>query len=445
MVIDKQASSLLIIAMQSLSGKSLVDMLTLLLQQKISLRKTDDKGNDALMLAVKTKQFEALKILILHGATIGQINKKGQNALAIAIDALDLILQILKLEIPPQEPEQEIPLEEPEQQISLLTNMLGDLLTRAQNQPDWLVLRKDAINRAQYPFTREIILVSWAWPLVAGNFPLNDLAKKNINFRALHDFIQFVINSTSAVTREKIIYMLGMAGLCPPLIENMGPYIEGLTQIKSQLFGNSATGHDQTISTFIAVLEATVVKIPLKLGEQWNAYTGEISNTPVGIALNQIANAELDSCMAMSLTVESEHTTAVFKTLFETCFNLSVTETSLPATFPAFAAAPGVVADTLMAKGVYSALAIKIETAWKSIWALFEGTEMSNASSTTSNATSFLKSPRGQILLMTFKSKLSIRIFEIAQAPNVTPEAAILYSVLMQRQLNMLWQFIQTE
>jgi hypothetical protein len=98
-----------------------------------------------------------------------------------------------------------------------------------------------------------------------------------------------------------------------------------------------------------------------------------------------------------------------------------------------------------MAKGVYSALAVKIETVWKTTWALFEGTEMSNASSTTSNATSFLKSPRGQILLMTFKSKLTNRIFEITQVPNITPEAGSLYFVLMQRQLDMLWQFIQTE
>jgi ankyrin repeat protein len=370
MIVDKQPPSLLILAIQSLSGDNLLAMLTLLLQHNASLRKTDDKGNDALMLAVKLPQFEAFIMFISQGLEVGQINTDGQNALAIAIDALDLNLQA------------------PEQQISHFVYKLVGLLNQAQLQPNWLALRKDALNRAQYPITREIILVSWAWPLNTHNLPIIDLAKKNILVGVLHDFIQFVINSPNAVDSETIDYMLGMAGLCPPLINLIRPYIAALSQIKSLLFGNSAIVHDNIISAFIAGLAVVLEKIHLQPGEHWKPYVDDFSNSHIDMALNQIANAELDSLMATSAAIESDKLSPVFKTLFETCFNLSFTEAFLPATFPAYAAAPGALADALMAKGVYSTLATKIEATWKKTWAMFEGKEMSSASGTTSRSAS---------------------------------------------------------
>jgi ankyrin repeat protein len=466
MIVDQHATSLLILAMQSLSGNTLLEMLTLLLQQNISLRKTDDEGNDALMLSVHTTGFHVMSMLIKHGALIGQVNKYGQNALAIAIDAidaLDLSVQIDRLK------------------MMYAFTKLVNLLNQAQKQPNWLALRKDALNRAQHALTREIILVSWAWPHVGNGLLIVDLAKININVGALHDFIQFVINSPCAISREKIVYMLGMAGLCPPLIDLVGPYIGALHQFKSLLFGHSATGHDKAISAFIAGLAAPLEKIHLPLGLHWTPYIIELSNMPAGTALNQIANAELDSLMSMSLAIESEHTATVFKTLFETCFNLSFTEKSLPATFPAYAAASGALADALMAKSVYSALATKIESAWKTAWAKFEGKEMSSAPSTTSSSTSsasatslgidfddpfglfsvddlpatgmdkismstltafFSESPQGQALLKEFRTQLLLAIDDaqenILHAPNVTDEAAQIYAELMLRQVNML-------
>ena len=469
MIIDKQAPSLLILAMQSLSGNKLLDMLTLLLQHNISLRKTDSQGNDALMLAVHSAAFHALTMLINHGAPIGQINSDGQNALAIAIDTVDAFTLGVQTD-------------------GLKTihaaHKLVNLLNRAQMQPNWLALRKDALNRAKDLLTREIILVSWAWQLVGKNYPIDELAKKNINLGALHGFIQFVINSPNAVAGEKIDYMLGMAGLCPPLIGLIHPYISALSQIKSLLFGHSSTGHDKTISAFTAGLAVALEKISLQPGEHWKPYTGELSNTQVGMALNQIANAELDFLKATSAAIESDKLSPVFKTLFETCLNLSFTEAFLPATFPAFAAAPGALADALMAKDVYSTLATKIEATWKKTWAMFEGKEMSSASGTTSRyassswstssasmatdlddplglfsdddfqdtwidqvpmhaiSSSFIGSAQGHALLVEFRAQLSLALTEMkdhmSQALNDPTEASKIYAELMLRQINML-------
>jgi hypothetical protein len=347
-------------------------------------------------------------------------------------------------------------------------------------QPNWLALRKDALNRAKDLLTREIILVSWAWPLVGTKLPIDGLAKKNINLGALHGFIQFVINCPNAVASEKIDHMLGMAGLCPPLIHLIRPYIAALSQIKSLLFGHSATDHDNIIQSFIAGVTPALERIPLQPGEQWKPYTGALSNSQVGIALNQIANAELDSLIAMSAATESDNLSSVFTKLFETCFNLSFTDAFLPAAFPAYTVATGTVTDNLMVKGVYSALAKKIEAAWKSTWVMFEGKEMSIEPSTTISysstssimlssylddptgifsdgdfhdpwidqvpmhaiSSSFLGSARGETLLKEFRTQLLLVIDDpqenILNAIDTTAEASQVYTELMLRQVNLL-------
>ena len=278
--------------------------------------------------------------------------------------------------------------------------------------------------------------------------------------------------------------MLGMAGLCPPLIGLIHPYISALSQIKSLLFGHSSTGHDKTISAFTAGLAVALEKISLQPGEYWKPYTGEVPKTQVAMALNQIANAELDFLKATSAAIESDKLSPVFKTLFETCLNLSFTEAFLPATFPAFAAAPGALADALMAKDVYSTLATKIEATWKKTWAMFEGKEMSSASGTTSRyassswstssasmatdlddplglfsdddfqdtwidqvpmhaiSSSFIGSAQGHALLVEFRAQLSLALTEMkdhmSQALNDPTEASKIYAELMLRQINML-------
>lgn len=464
MILDKQAPSLLILAMQNLSGKTLLDMLALLLKHYISLRRTDDMGNDALMLAAKDydHDHDSLTILLQNRAPIGQINKNGQNALAIVIDVFDFSEQTDELK------------------MILAVGKLVNLLISAQLQPNWLALRKDALNRAKDLLTREIILVSWAWPLVGTKLPIDGLAKKNINLGALHGFIQFVINCPNAVASEKIDHMLGMAGLCPPLIHLIRPYIAALSQIKSLLFGHSATDHDNIIQSFIAGVTAALERIPLQPGEQWKPYTGALSNSQVGIALNQIANAELDSLIAMSAATESGNLSSVFTKLFETCFNLSFTDAFLPAAFPAYTVATGTVTDNLMVKGVYSALAKKIEAAWKSTWVMFEGKEMSIEPSTTISysstssivlssylddptgifsdgdfhdpwidqvpmhaiSSSFLGSARGETLLKEFRTQLLLVIDDpqenILNAIDTTAEASQVYTELMLRQVNLL-------
>lgn len=231
-------------------------------------------------------------------------------------------------------------------------------------------------------------------------------------------------------------------------------------------------------------MTAALERIPLQPGEQWKPYTGALSNSQVGIALNQIANAELDSLIAMSAATESDNLSSVFTKLFETCFNLSFTDAFLPAAFPAYTVATGTVTDNLMVKGVYSALAKKIEAAWKTTWAKFEGKEMSsepstnNSTASSSSSTSstslgtdlggpldlisdddfqdpwidqvpllaltvlFPQSPQGQALLKEFRTQLLLAIDDaqenILNAITTTAEASQVYTELMLKQVNLL-------
>ena len=188
--------------------------------------------------------------------------------------------------------------------------------------------------------------------------------------------------------------------------------------------------------------------------------------------------------IAMSAATESDNLSSVFTKLFETCFNLSFTDAFLPAAFPAYTVATGTVTDNLMVKGVYSALAKKIEAAWKSTWVMFEGKEMSNEPSTTISTTnsysstssimlssylddrtgifsdddfhdpwidqvpmhaissSFLGSARGETLLKEFRTQLLLVIDDpqenILNAIDTTAEASQVYTELMLRQVNLL-------
>ena len=55
----------------------------------VPLDEVDDMGNDALMIAVRKRNFDAARCLLEHGAGITQVNNSGFNAFQIALHALE--------------------------------------------------------------------------------------------------------------------------------------------------------------------------------------------------------------------------------------------------------------------------------------------------------------------------------------------------------------------
>ena len=470
---NKEAGNLLIIAMGALKGDALLNMLTLLLKHDIPLNRTDNEGNDALMLAVKAKNVNAMKMLLAHGAWVGQINTQGQNALHIAIDALDKTAT--------------------ESSLAMASDaeILVDLLGLIQRQHNFFELRLEAVRRAEHLLTREIMQVYWAWDLLNQGIPYDEFAKQHMNALKLLNFYLFAIKGSGADLSQKTIDLrLSDAGICPPLIEAMRPYIAALPQIKFKLFGITQVDINNLNRIYLSGISASLGQIRVRAGEHWTPYPSYGSNDRVFKTLNLIANIELNCLIQAGLETESFILTTVFETLFETCFKQSFKKATLPVTFPTYPAATGTLAAALMGSGVYAALATMIEAAWQKAWALFTGTPMSSdsriasnstdsssASSSSSSATetenvielhewigeqifysreavparsaSFPESPQGQALLQAFRAQLLLAIEEtgktILDLPEATPEDARVYAELMHRQLYMLMQFIQAE
>ncbi len=505
-VIDQEKGSLLIAALKNLSSDDDVEMLELLLKNKLPLKGTNRKGNDALMLAVMFNNFNAVELLIKYGATVAlkQTNKKGENVLQIAIAELDSAI-------------------DDESNKKNETLILASLFNSVKNNSDWPALQSTIINTAENTFTREVISTSLVWPLTKKDTSINDVVKTTIDFSALEKLIQSIVAKTTPLSRKDIYRALSVVGIYSAVSEEIYPYLVALPHIQFSLFGNTGHIHNKTISSFIAGLGVTLENIRIEHGEQWNPYKIDFDNNTIFSPLTQIANGQLTQLIDTSIATETTDLAQVFGTLSEICFNASFTAHSLPAIFPPYQAAPGslptifppyqaatgAVTNALLVKGVYAVLAPKIETAWKKVWEKFTGTPLSSDSilsnssgssssssssnssssssrttSTTSIATvidgndmddffssgdlssewidelyvppnlaSFLESVQGQALLQAFRDELRLAFDQVGSnildlpkgATEVPAEVAKIYSELMFRQLHMLKQFIEAE
>ena len=502
-VIDQEKGSLLIAALKNLSSDDDVEMLELLLKNKLPLKGTNRKGNDALMLAVMLNNFNAVELLIKYGATVAlkQTNKKGENVLQIAIAELDSA-------------------NDDESNKKNETLILASLFNSVKNNSDWPALQSTIINTAENTFTREVISTSLVWPLTKKDTSINDVVKTTIDFSALEKLIQSIVAKTTPLSRKDIYRALSVVGIYSAVSEEIYPYLVALPHIQFSLFGNTGHIHNKTISSFIAGLGVTLENIRIEHGEQWNPYKIDFDNNTIFSPLTQIANGQLTQLIDTSIATETTDLAQVFGTLSEICFNASFTAHSLPAIFPPYQAAPGslptifppyqaatgAVTNALLVKGVYAVLAPKIETAWKKVWEKFTGTPLSSDSiysnssgsssssnssssssrttSTTSIATvidgndmddffssgdlssewidelyvppnlaSFLESVQGQALLQAFRDELRLAFDQVGSnildlpkgATEVPAEVAKIYSELMFRQLHMLKQFIEAE
>ena len=459
-------------------SNNLISMLMLLIQHGASLKGVDERANDALMNAVMYKKPEVISFLFKQGAKIGQINKNNQNALHIAMDALNISAS------------------DSGPTMGLDSDILVSLLIQAQIQSDWFDLRKQAINRHQHPLTRELILLSWAWPLVAKDFPIENLVRNILNLKEVENFIQFSISASPEIlTSQKIDYMLSLAGVCPPLIGHIRPYIEALPQIKTQLFGNSSTIHASSGVSFFVGIGASLEFLRDKDTRYLHRYKDELADQLIFKALNQVADIELNQLIDNSLEIETSDIAPIFSTLFEICLNSTFCARTLHDKLPAYTVAKGSLANALVAKGMFWALATKIEAAWDTAWSQFVGITISSNSGSSSNSSSgsnsissvssqapitafhpddplglfdddllsqwieelpeapsqpsFLDPVQSQALLQVFRDELRLTLDSVGgniiDLPKATKEAYKIYVDLILRQLYMLNQFIQAK
>ena len=487
-VIDQEEGPLLFALLKNLYPGESTDVLELLLKNKLSLQFADTKGNNALMSAINSKNFDAVELLIKYGAKVAlnQINHAGKNALQIAIAKLESAIDNKRRE-------------------GNLTLILACLLNSVKNNPDWPELQDAIINTAPTAFTREMISMNLVWPLTKKETSINDVVKTTIDFSALEKLIKSIAGGTFLHGKD-IELELSMACIHSALSKEIYPYLAALPHIKFSLFGNTGHIYTKTISSFIAGLGATLENIRTEHGEHWNPYNINVEDNTIFTPLTQIANTQLTQLIDTSIATETTDLVPVFETLFETCFNASFLAHSLPAIFPPYQASPGAVTNALLAKGVYAAFGTKIETAWKKVWERFTGTPLSRdsthsnssssssssissssssrASSTTSLATvidgndmddffssgdlpsewidelpappnpaSFVESAQAQALLQAFRDELRLAFDQVGShildlpktATEVQGEAAKIYADLMFRQLHMLMQFIKAE
>jgi ankyrin repeat protein len=484
-VIDQVEGSLLIATLDTLRNADDVEMLELLLKNMLPLKGTDRNGNDALMIASSNGYFNILELLIKYGATVAlkKTNYKGMNVLHIAIAELDFCIK--------REYNQENE-----------TLILASLLNSVKTNPDWPALQSTIINTATKTFTREVISTSLVWPLTKKDTLINNIVKTTIDFSAFEKLINSIVSGTIHPS-EDIERELSLVGIYSALSKEIYPYLAALPHIQFSLFGNVNHIHNKTISSFIAGLGATLERIRIEHGQQWNPYEIDFEDNTIFTPLTQIANAQLTQLIDTSIATETTDLAQVFGTLSEICFNASFTGHMLPATFPSYQAAPGAVTNVLLNRGVYAAFASKIETVWKKVWDRFSGTPLSsesihsNSSDSTSssirtssstsiaplptaidanemddffssgdlpsewidelpappNPASFLESAQGQALLEAFRYELRLAVNQVGRnildlpkaAKEVPAEAAKIYADLMFRQLHMLKQFIQAE
>lgn len=456
-----------------------IRMLQLLLRYGASILGPDFQGNDALMLAVKEKKLKVMSFLLNMGAKVGQLNNLNQNALLIATDELSASL-LCDL-----------------RQAAVNAEILVRLLVRAQTQPNWLDLRKQAIHEEQPPITREIIMLSPAWPLVLAQKDIDIPNLKVTDLVGFDNFIQFAVTASPDILfSKKIDYMLSLKGFGPAIIKLIQPYILALPQLKSQLFGNSLTINPKICESFRVGMFAAFEKIRVEHGGNWKPYKDDLSEFVIFNVLTETAKLELNGLIDFNIHQEATITGIVFEKLFDTCFNFTVaapvmfSKYILPYSFPAYTAATGALADALMSQGVYSALSKKIEAAWITAWSEFSGTKIINDPGNSSSSSSSsvesktpsaafnssnslnlsddvlpsdwiealpeppylffsLDSAQGQAMLQAFRQQLRLAVDQVGgkilDLPTATAEEEKIYAELMFRQLHMLKQFIDAE
>jgi ankyrin repeat protein len=442
-----------------LDPKNFNEILDLLLTHQAPINEVDKHGNDALMSAAFNNRPELLRNLLRHGASIGQKNINGENALSIAIKNAEIVLQA-----------RGVPYDDMERALTTLAFIIDDLKRTSY----YFLFRNEAFRHTENRIIREML------PNVISTLPLNSgftftIDRRDFNISKFSGLIKKLITSEVDNFRQPDVEeMLFNADVILPMIDFIYPYLKSLPAMKSMLLGssNSADAINSLVSSISAGLIATAEKVLADKDAIDLAYQ-DLGWLPSRIDFVATATSTMSAAVASALRHESKILAPVFSDLFEHCVIATTALYIFPELGPAQTPKAGVVAEKLMGLGVYAALADAIDAAWRDAWRAAsavnpqrqQNTSTSSASTAenmwnefsdldlTETITSQLLSdvaasfdlrPNELALLrQSFASALApiIDTSKILKLPGASPEVNGLYADLMHRQLHMLAQF----
>ena len=439
---------------------ALDEAIKLLLEHGTPYTEVDGRGYDVLMTAVMGRHDSLIPLLFFAGATVMQAGPGGRNALQLAVFMVDEALADAAGVTP--------------HSTRMAIATLWQMVRYTMHTPGWQQLRAAAVNMAKHPVTREILCHAPVpdTPLASPAFAVAPLPFNGTHVLAI--LKEAVESSPDDWDRTETEIQLCLAGARLPAIKAFCSYIEAFPAMKLKLFGPVPATKIPFRPWLMSVVGITANMKRLIVDGQliddlyedleWN----ETRNTLVGVAGMQI------SAMSDSATEEESSLATEFAGLFDQCLvsTLSVKNeqmlqlhTSPPSQF---------IASRLMDKGIYAALADRIDQAWRAAWidtfppppgssigsqaAWMENhafhineyipiLDIMDPVNTPDGTTHTLSEQQSLQLLQAFRRMLSsiVDSADTLKLPDASPEAAGLYADLMHRQLHMLVQFIRGE
>jgi hypothetical protein len=380
--------------------------------------------------------------LLKAGATVGQANVNGLNALEMAIEFADRALGTV---LPPH------------RENNLSINLLLTVLQGVKRQANGGSLISAALQKAQHSVTRELLLQK-----LQGT-PDFSIFFSPSNWRILQVtpiLRSACINSTKDWDRTEFEIQLAAIGTPVPAINFYCDYVEAFPAMKVQLFGPAHTRdiNEGYWTEFFLGINATMEKMLVVENEIDHAYEGlgwEFTRKVVG----QSAQKKIDYAVSYSTTAEQQRH-AGFAVLFDNCLKSTLSTQSSQGLQLHALPAPGLIAADLMGQWVYAALAEHIENAWRAAWlatikpaqeateVVFDADEYAAIGATSfwdmvmQMSTHTISEQQSSQLLHAFKNALRSSYRDLLKLPNASLKEAALYADLMERQLHMLMQFV---
>jgi len=320
------------------SSERQLDALNLLLAHGASWREVDGHGQDALMRATMWGNNRLVAALISNGATVGQTNKRGFNALDIAAfnagSCLDNQGVITELN-------------------AYVVRIFFHVMFRVLQQPDWRILQAGAIKKSPHPMIRELLafdVVKLPQPSAVGAITITPIP---FDLAGLVQTILYACrNAGDDWDRTATEKILTFAGVPMPVIELYCDYIEAFPKIRARLFGSNAANElsDAHFQQFFYGIAALTEKFDIDehalndaydaLG--WEAIRGSMVFT---------SNFKILSLLVTEAK-RADPLTTVFADLFDDCLAWTLSAREPQGLNHQAPPAPGLITEKLMHHGV---------------------------------------------------------------------------------------------
>lgn len=414
-----------------------------LIQNGASLREVDASGQDALMYAVARADPHLVVQLLKAGATVGQANGNGLNALEMAVELAE---RALGAELPSGS------------RNGVAINLLLTVLEGVKRQTDYFPIISTALQKAKRTVTRELLLQRRLIPSPDFSIRYTILNWTQAHVRPI--LKSACITSTKDWNRSEIEIQLAIAGTPVPTINVYCDYVDAFPAMKFQLFGpaNARDINQGYWEEFFGGIDATMEKMLVVENEIDRSYEG-LGWEGVRPFLGKYAQDKIARAVTSGTTAEQQRQTR-FAELFDHCLQSTMASQAAQGLQLLTLPAPGLIAGDLMRQWIYAALAEYIEKAWRAAWLATikpeqEATEFAFTVDEYAaiGAASFqdivmpMRTPtiseqQSSKLLEAFKKALRPSYRDLLKLPNASPKEAALYADLMERQLHMLMQFV---